>query len=70
MEALPIIKPDQEVTIERTVEVPRERMFTIEEAIKLGKWSWKISGSILVLTFHGETILRFEGAAELPPIGH
>ena len=70
IEELPTIKPDQEILIERTLEVPQERMFTVREAIESKKWSWRISGSILVLTFHGETILRFEGEAELPPISH
>jgi len=69
IEGLPVITPGEKIELTRILKVPGERMFTVEEAIRSNSWAWKISGSILVQTFYGETLIRFEGSAILPPQG-
>jgi len=63
------LTPGKEVKIERKVTIPKERMFTIQEAIQINKWKWKITGTLFTKTFFGETLIRFKSSIELTPKG-
>jgi hypothetical protein len=65
---IPQAAPESRITFDHVMIVPSERMFTVEQAIKDGKWEWTISGSGYVNTLFGETLLRFSSESNIGPI--
>jgi hypothetical protein len=65
---VPQAAPESCITFDHVMIVPSERMFTVEQAIKDGKWEWAISGSGYVDTLFGETLLRFSSESNIGPI--
>jgi len=64
---IPTIKPGSYVTLSRAVILPRDRMFTLEEAARDKSWEWTVSGSGYVVTMFGETLLRFKSDSICKP---
>ena len=64
---IPTIKPGSYVTLSRAVILPRDRMFTLEEAARDDSWEWTVSGSGYVVTMFGETLLRFKSDSICKP---
>ncbi len=67
IEEIPSLEPWEEVSINRTLFIPEERMFTIREAMELGKWNWRVSGSLFTETIYGETLIRFWSSSVFAP---
>ena len=64
---IPVVIPESQANFDHTMSLPKDRIFTIEEAQEQGKWDWKVSGSGYVDTLFGETLLRFKTTNKLPP---
>jgi len=64
---IPTLKPGSYVTLSRAVILPRDRMFTLEEAARDKSWEWTVSGSGYVVTMFGETLLRFKSDSICKP---
>jgi len=64
---IPGAEPGSYVTFSRSVVLPRDRIFTIEEATRDDRWVWTVSGSGYVMTMFGETLLRFESGSACRP---
>lgn len=64
---IPVVDPESQVTFNHVLTLPLDRMFTVEQALKEGRWEWKISGSGHVETLFGETLLRFKSVTTLKP---
>jgi hypothetical protein len=64
---IPVVNPESQITFNNALTLPLDRMFTVEEALKEGRWEWTISGSGYVKTLFGETLLRFKSASKLEP---
>lgn len=64
---IPVVIPESQATFDHTIFLPKDRMFTVEDAQEQGKWEWKVSGSGYVETLFGDTILRFKTINKLPP---
>lgn len=60
LHAIPVARPGSYVAFSRAIVLPRDRMFTVEEAIRDDRWVWTVSGSGYVVTMFGDTLLRFE----------
>ena len=67
IEDIPPLEPWEEVSINRTLIIPEERMFTIKEAMNIEKWNWRVSGSLFTQTIYGETLIRFWSSKTLAP---
>lgn len=61
------VSRDLNATINRIVEIPEARMFTIQEAEEEGRWLWNISGSLHLTTYIGETRIRFSSSIPFSP---
>jgi len=59
--------PGKEVIIQRKLTMPKERMFTVWEAVEEGKWMWRVSGTLFTRTYLGETLIRFRSSMNFPP---
>ncbi|MCW4050883.1 MAG: hypothetical protein NWE89_14230 [Candidatus Bathyarchaeota archaeon] len=64
---IPVVIPESQTTFDHTMNLPQDRMFTIEDAQEQGKWEWKVTGSGYVETLFGDTFLRFTTINKLPP---
>jgi len=64
---IPTARPESIVTFNRAVFLPKDRMFTIEEAARDDSWEWTVSGSGYVVTMFGETLLRFKSDSTCKP---
>ncbi len=64
---IPSVAPGETVFFGETVELPSDREFTIDEAVRDGSWDWTISGVGYVDTLFGETLLRFRCASTVVP---
>jgi len=64
---IPVVIPESKATFDHTIFLPKDRMFTIEDAQEQGKWEWKVSGSGYVDTLFGDTLIRFKTTNKLPP---
>ena len=64
---IPTVTPDSQADFIYSMNLPQDRMFTIEDAIEQGKWEWEVSGSGYVDTLFGNTLLRFKTTKTLPP---
>ncbi|TRO50008.1 hypothetical protein E2P65_00150 [Candidatus Bathyarchaeota archaeon] len=64
---IPTIRPGLYATFNRTVFLPKDRMFTLEEATRDDSWEWTVSGSGYVVTMFGETLLRFKSDSTCKP---
>ncbi len=58
---------DINATIERITVIPEARMFTIHEAEREEKWLWRISGSLHMTSYLGETRIRFSSDIDFEP---
>ena len=67
LQTIPTARPESYVTFNRAISLPKDRMFTIEEAAKEGSWEWTVSGSGYVETMFGETLLRFKSESTIQP---
>ncbi len=67
IEQIPQLDPWEEVSFNRTLMIPKERMFTIKEAMEISKWNWRVSGSLFTQTIYGETLIRFWSSGVLAP---
>jgi hypothetical protein len=67
LQPIPEAGPGSYVMFSRSVVLPRDRMFTIEEAKRDDLWVWTVSGSGYVTTMFGETLLRFESDSTCKP---
>lgn len=67
LQTIPAAKPESYVTFDRAISLPKDRMFTIEEAARDGSWEWTVSGSGYVTTMFGETLLRFRSESTCQP---
>ena len=67
LQPIPEAGPGSYVMFSRTVVLPRDRMFTIEEAARDDLWVWTVSGSGYVTTMFGETLLRFKSDSTCKP---
>jgi LEA14-like dessication related protein len=65
---IPIAPPQDTTAFVYSLEIPRERWFTLDEAISRGKWDWSVTGTGYVDTMFGETLLRFRTSATSPPV--
>jgi hypothetical protein len=66
-QSIPAARPKSSVTFNRAISLPRDRMFTIEEAERDDSWEWTVSGSGHVVTMFGETLLRFKSDSTCEP---
>lgn len=66
-DSIPLAKPESNITFNRVVYLPKDRMFTIDEAIDNDSWDWTVSGASHVQTMFGETILRFKSESTCEP---
>ncbi len=66
-QTIPTAKPESYIAFDRTISLPKDRMFTIEEAARDGSWEWTVSGSGHVATMFGETLLRFRSESTCQP---
>ena len=66
-QSIPTASPGSYITFNRVVSLPKDRMFTIEEAVKLDSWKWTLSGAGHVITMFGETLLRFTSENSCKP---
>ena len=64
---IPTIRPGSYITLSRAVTLPKDRMFTLEEAARDDSWEWTVSGSGYVVTMFGETLLRFKSDSICKP---
>ena len=64
---IPVVNPESQITFNNALNLPLDRMFTVEEALKEGRWEWTISGSGYVKTLFGETLLRFKSVSKIEP---
>ena len=64
---IPTARPESYVTFNRVLLLPKDRMFTIEEAARDDSWEWTVSGSGYALTMFGETLLRFKSDSTCKP---
>ncbi|NIN68453.1 MAG: hypothetical protein GTO63_27840 [Anaerolineae bacterium] len=67
LQSIPAASPGSFVTFNRAISLPKDRMFTIEEAARDGSWEWTVSGSGHVETMFGETLLRFKSDSTCEP---
>ena len=64
---IPQVKPDDKIEFYYSLNVPRDRWFTLDEAISKDNWDWSISGTGYIDTMFGETLLRFKTQSTIPP---
>ncbi len=64
---IPTARPGSYVAFNVAVYLPKDRMFTIEEAARDDSWEWTVSGSGYVSTMFGETLLRFRSDSTCKP---
>jgi hypothetical protein len=64
---IPTARPESIVTFNIAVFLPKDRMFTMEEAARDDRWEWTVSGSGHVSTMFGETLLRFKSDSTCKP---
>jgi hypothetical protein len=64
---IPTIRPGSYITLSVAVILPKDRMFTLEEAARDDSWEWTVSGSGYVVTMFGETLLRFKSDSICKP---
>ncbi len=64
---IPLVNSESQANFTFSMILPEDRMFTIEDAQKQGKWEWIVMGSGYVETLFGDTLLRFETTKILPP---
>jgi len=67
LDSIPLAKPGSYITFNKVIDLPKDRMFTIEEAIGDDNWGWTVSGAAYVQTMFGETILRFKSESTCKP---
>jgi hypothetical protein len=65
---IPITAPQDTTAFEYSLDIPRERWFTLDEAVGLGEWEWSVTSTGYVETMFGETLLRFRTNRTLPPV--
>lgn len=66
-DSIPLAKPESHITFNRVIDLPKDRMFTIEEAIGDDSWEWTVSGAGHVQTMFGKTLLRFKSESTCEP---
>ena len=67
LQPIPATRPGSYIAFSRAVSLPRDRMFTIEQAMSDDSWAWTVSGSGHVVTMFGETLLRFNSNSVCKP---
>jgi len=67
LKEIPAVDPESQIAFTHALTLPLDRMFTVEQALKDGKWEWTVSGSGHVGTLFGETLLRFSSKSTLEP---
>jgi hypothetical protein len=67
LQIIPAARPGSYITFNRAISLPKDRMFTIEEAARDDSWVWTVSGSGHVETMFGETLLRFKSDSTCEP---
>lgn len=65
--SIPLATPGSNVNFIRVIDLPEDRMFTIEEARRYDSWEWTVAGSGHVVTMFGETLLRFKSKSICEP---
>jgi hypothetical protein len=65
---IPIAPPQDTTAFDYSLEIPRERWFTLDEAVSSGEWDWSVTGTGFVDTMFGETLLRFRTSKASPPV--
>ena len=61
-----LIKGEKTI-IQKELTIPKERMFTVNEALEKGVWLWKVKGTLFTRTFLGETLIRFSSNMNFSP---
>lgn len=64
---IPTADPESQISFNHVLTLPLDRMFTVEDALKEGRWEWRVSGSGYVETLFGETLLRFKSVSTCEP---
>ncbi|UCH57155.1 MAG: hypothetical protein JSV18_07435 [Candidatus Bathyarchaeota archaeon] len=64
---LPSAPPEEQISFSQLVMLPSDRAFTLEEALREGKWDWTLQGTGYVETLFGETLLRFKCTSNVEP---
>jgi len=64
---IPLVNSESQANFIHSMILPQDRMFTIEDAQKQGKWEWIVTGSGYVETLFGNTLLRFKTTKTIPP---
>jgi hypothetical protein len=67
LKTIPMALPKDGVYFSRTLVLPSERSFTVEEALRDGEWEWTFQGTGYVDTMFGETLLRFKCGSTVEP---
>ena len=65
---IPVTASQDTTTFIHSLDIPRERWFTLDEAVGLGEWEWSVTSTGYVDTMFGETLLRFRTNRTLPPV--
>jgi hypothetical protein len=65
---IPVTAPQDTTAFVYSLNIPRERWFTLDEAVNLREWEWSVTSTGYVETMFGETLLRFKTNKISPPL--
>jgi hypothetical protein len=67
LRSIPKIEQNDVIEFYNLLRIPKNRWFTLEEAISKNNWDWQITGTGYIDTMFGETLLRFRTKSNIPP---